>query len=504
MKIQLLDKEVWWGGRAEDGAAMPLTAKSRFFNDFAKGDADQSSPLYLSSAGRYIHSDKPFSFSIDGGVIDVNGESEIELGEGYGNLRGAYMAAAEKFFIHDAPAPEKEFFTSPQFNTWIELMYDQNQVQILEYARSIVASGITPGILMIDEGWAEDYGVYDFYPGRFADPKAMLDELHALGFKVMLWVTPYISPDSNTYRQLRGTDLLLKDENGKIAIREWWNGFSCSLDLTNPEACAWLKAKLDGIMEKYGVDGFKFDAGDANFYRNSDKAFVPQFAQDYTTSFNKFAEGYSYNELRAVWNMSGSSLICRLHDKFHSWTENGLNTIVPNTLTQGLLGYHFGCPDMIGGGDYGSFLESGFAFDTKMYIRWMEASLLMPMIQFSVAPWRVLSADEFKVILDLLEVRKQYLPYILELAKESRVTREPIVRPLDYQFPNSGYAENANAFMLGSKYLVVPCIEKGACSVEITLPEGVWKYPDGKLYQGGEHAVIDCPLEVLPIFEKVQ
>lgn len=30
--------------------------------------------------------------------------------------------------------------------------------------------------------WSEDYGVYDFYPGRFENPKAMIDELHELVF----------------------------------------------------------------------------------------------------------------------------------------------------------------------------------------------------------------------------------------------------------------------------------------------------------------------------------
>jgi hypothetical protein len=33
---------------------------------------------------------------------------------------------------------------------------------------------------MIDEGWAEGYGVWDFHRGRFPDPKAMMDEHRAL------------------------------------------------------------------------------------------------------------------------------------------------------------------------------------------------------------------------------------------------------------------------------------------------------------------------------------
>ncbi len=73
------------------------------------------------------------------------------------------------------------------------LGYNQNEEDILDYAQSIIDNGFTPGIYMIDEGWSEDYGVYDFYPGRFTDPKGMIEKLHQMGFKVMLWVTPNFS-----------------------------------------------------------------------------------------------------------------------------------------------------------------------------------------------------------------------------------------------------------------------------------------------------------------------
>jgi len=36
-------------------------------------------------------------------------------------------------------------FTRPQYNTWIELMYDQNEAAILKYAQSIVDQGYPRG-----------------------------------------------------------------------------------------------------------------------------------------------------------------------------------------------------------------------------------------------------------------------------------------------------------------------------------------------------------------------
>ena len=69
---------------------------------------------------------------------------------------------------------------------------------------------------MIDDGWAEDYGRWEFNRRLFPDPKGMIDRLHALGFRVMLWTCPFISPDSVEYKRLRDRGLLIRDAQGRI------------------------------------------------------------------------------------------------------------------------------------------------------------------------------------------------------------------------------------------------------------------------------------------------
>lgn len=48
--------------------------------------------------------------------------------------------------------------------------------------------------------------------------------------------------------------------------------------------------------------------------------------------------------------MGGQPLVQRLRDRQHSWDLNGLASLIPNGLAQGLAGYAYICPDMIGGG----------------------------------------------------------------------------------------------------------------------------------------------------------
>lgn len=66
-------------------------------------------------------------------------------------------------------------FFLPIHNTWIELMYNQNQKDIMIYAKNIFGNDLLTGVLMIDDNRQEDYGKWDFHQGLFSDPKLMID-----------------------------------------------------------------------------------------------------------------------------------------------------------------------------------------------------------------------------------------------------------------------------------------------------------------------------------------
>lgn len=503
--FRFLKGEYWYGGIVHLGRVMPISENSEAVFDLISGEkaSDQYSPLFISNKGRYIYSEKPFIITFSNGGISIEGIGETELSEGFETLKGAAVAAAKKHFNLCGKIPERNFFRVPQYNTWIELMYNQNEKDILNYAQSLLNEGMKSGILMIDEGWASDYGDFDFCCKKFKNPVLMVEKLHSMGFKVMLWVTPHISPDSDCFRELRNTDFLVRDSDGKIAVREWWNGYSCILDLSNPKACDWFRGKLCGVMEKYGVDGFKFDAGGAYLYRGDDKTAVVQEACEHTLSFDRFCAGFEYNELRSVWNCGGEPIVCRLQDKIPQWDhEEGITALMPNMLLQGLLGYYYGCPDMVGGGAYAYFNKDDRGCDEELYLRWLETSLLCPMVQFSISPKRVLSEESFKKVMQLIELREKYAEKIIELAENAATSGEPIIRYMEYEFPCEGMEEITDQFMLGSDTLVAPVTEKGALKRKVALPKGKWKCGE-KEYCGGCTVEVIAPPGELLIFEKM-
>jgi alpha-glucosidase (family GH31 glycosyl hydrolase) len=331
----------------------------------------------------------------------------------------------------------------------------------------------------------------------------MMRRLHDQGFKVMLWICPYFSPDCETFRLANKAGYFLKDKRGGTHITKWWNGYSASLDLTNPEAVKYFQGRLQYLVDEYGVDGFKLDAGDARSYRDPNiKSFEPISPNAFSERWAALGLPFKLNEYRACWKLAGQPLAQRLRDKGHNWED--LQQLIPDALAQGLMGYAFMCPDMIGGGEYSYFYNNpDKPLDQELIVRSAQCSALMPMMQFSVAPWRVLSEENMTICRDMALLHEKMGPEILNMAKAAAESGEPIVRPMEYMFPHQGYAETKDQFLLGENILVAPVLEKGASSRSIVFPKGTWRGDDGSIVEGPCTQTIDAPLARLPWYRKV-
>ncbi len=514
VELNIEKGEYWWAGLSSLGHQTPYNDSSVVSCDlWGDNKGNQAQPLLLSNKGRYVWSESPIKYEFNKGKLTVTvREGEIVSGTAGNNLRSAYEFAVKNFFPPNGKIPDELLFTHPQYNTWIELMYDQNEEDILKYAQAIIDNGYPPGVLMIDDNWQENYGIWKFSPRRFNDPKGMMKKLHDMGFQVMLWVCPFISPDSEVFRYLaqegmlildpqKTQDILWANTKNKAAIIRWWNGASACLDLSNPKTQEWFKEELDYLVNEFGVDGFKFDAGDADFYINDVVSFKSGSPNDHTTYFAELGLHYPLNEYRASWKMAGLPLAQRLRDKGHRWGD--IKKLIPDLMSQSIMGYTYTCPDMIGGGEYRSFLNAS-SIDEELVVRSAQVHALMPMMQFSVAPWRVLSKENEAICLNMAKLHEKMGPMILDLAKEASQTGEPIVKPMALAYPESGYETIKDQFMLGNTILVAPVVEKGARSRSVVLPKGKWIADDGKTVKGGKTIQIDVPLERLPYFRKAQ
>ena len=517
LTVEILENEYWWGGSSALADPLPLHRGSpRYEIDMYFG-YNQTMPLYISSLGRYIWSEKPLKVLCEGGVFYLESEVEIVLGSGGDCLRDAYLEASRKYFPFTGKVPPLKFFDTAQYNTWMEFDYAQSQKGVLEYAHGIVDNGYTPGILMIDEGWQKHYGIWDFDRAKFPDPKAMMEELHSMGFTVMLWIVPlvncagrefFLATEGDAWGMeggAGGKTYFLRTDAGDPALIKWWNGYSAILNFCREDDREFLDRQLRFLMDEYGVDGFKLDGGIIGMYsptrvlNGAQTGFLPD---ELNIAWNEFGARYAYHEYKDTYKGGGKGTISRLQDRHHAWEGKGIQSILPAALSQGLLGHPFICPDMVGGGEWANKYVPGFKCDEELFIRMAQLSALFPMIQFSWAPWRALSEENQKICLDAARLHQTFGEYIKKHVKVSAVSGEPILRHMEYQYPHCGYERVGDQFMLGDDILVAPVLNKGQREREVVLPEGEWLLRGETKYDGGQTVTVKTPLEHLAYFVK--
>lgn len=510
LEFKMLPGEEWWGGidhfkRDMDGNSftLPLDCSSRVYLDMKQNYTNHAVPFFLSSRGRYIWSDEPFEIWFENGVVRAAGAQDLALVEAGTSLREAFLHASARHFKPSGLIPEERFITNPQYNTFIELAVP-TQEGVLNYARNIVANGFpSDAVLMIDAGWAKYHGNFTPDKDKFPDMKAMCDTLHSMGFKVMLWVVPFVSPDSKDFHRLKKAGYLVMRKDGTDPyISKWWGGYSGVLDTSNPAAREWFVNALKEVQERYGVDGFKFDAGDYYSYKESEVKVFDGVSYDsrHGELWASLFRDFPYHEFRACWKMAGQPVVQRLQDKDYSW--NGVGLLLPSMLASSMEGHQFVCPDMIGGGQFATFVGiDDDKFDQELIVRSCQIHAMMPMMQFSAAPWRILSHANLEICRKAAWMHREMAPYLLEQAHKCALSGEPILRPMDYAFPGQGFEACLDQYMLGDDLLVAPMVTSGT-SRSVTLPAGRWTDEYGKIYKGGRSYEIEVPLDRIPRFKK--
>jgi alpha-glucosidase (family GH31 glycosyl hydrolase) len=515
--IPVLPGECFWGGIVRHGDQMPFDGEKPIKESLYQNLwGNQGCPVLVSSKGRYVWSEEPFEFEIAGDTLRISKAlGTIEQGAGHGSLRGAYLAVCQKFFPPSGRCPHELAFLAPQYNSWIDVKKHPTQDKVLAYADAILAAGMPPGVFMIDDFWYRNNGWWDWDCEAFPDPKAMVEKLHAQGFAVVLWVSPFVTPDTREFLWLKEQDYLLRtsatahgDELEYVktakdirpAIQSWWNGFSAVLDLSHPDAFAWFQGRLDRLVEEFGIDGFKFDGGDSYRYQAHDISHSPRTPNGHCEDFGRIGLKYPISEYRACWKLGGQHLLQRVRDKAHRWDTGGLADTIPTSLAQGLVGYPYTCPDMVGGGEVTWDIDG--KLDQELFVRWAQSATFFPMVQYSLLPSRILDEKHLACAMKMIELRKEMGSKILELAQHAARTGEPIMRHMAYVFPDEGFEHVNDQYMVGDDLLVAPVLQKGAFSRVVRFPSGTWRGDDGSVVVGPKSLEVPAPLERLPWYTR--
>ncbi|XP_020761659.2 myogenesis-regulating glycosidase isoform X4 [Odocoileus virginianus] len=407
-----------------------------------------------------------------------------------------------RYFNKPSRVPAPEAFRDPIWSTWVLYGRAVDQDKVWRFAQQIRQHRFNSSHLEIDDMYTPAYGDFDFDEAKFPNASDMFRSLRDAGFRVTLWVHPFVNYNSSRFGEGVERELFVREPTGRLpALVRWWNGIGAVLDFTRPEARDWFQGHLRRLRSRYSVASFKFDAGEVSYLPRDFSTYRPLsdpniWSRRYTEMALPF---FSLAEVRVGYQSQNISCFFRLVDRDSVWGYDlGLRSLIPAVLTVSMLGYPFILPDMVGGNAVSERSTSGGDVpERELYVRWLEVAAFMPAMQFSVPPWRY-DAEVVAIAHKFTALRASLVaPLLLELAGEVTDTGDPIVRPLWWIAPGDETAHRIDSqFLIGDTLLVAPVLEPGKQERDVYLPAGKWRSYKGELFDKTPVLLTDYPVDL--------
>ena len=352
-------------------------------------------------------------------------------------------------------------------------------------------------------GWNSMRFDEEFYP----DPKALTDELHQMGIRLMVSVWSKIDMNSEVGRQM-------KHDNYYIPGTDW-------IDFFNPEAAASYWKNFRERLLPLGIDAWWQDATEpenddlAGRRVNNGKWSGEQVRNIYPLMVNKTVyEGLvAAGKEPMILTRSGFPGIQRYGSALWSGDVGNDWETFRRQIVAGLGVQAAGVPWWTY--DAGGFFRPYDQYNNQDYIermlRWIETSVYLPLMRVhgymsNTEPWNY-GEEAKQIIAKCLQEREQLRPYIERCAE--RVSKEgyTLMRPLVFDFANDPEAlKQKYEYMFGPSLLVSPITEPGVTVWKTYLPKNQDGWKDmrtGRHYDGGQTVTTQVDKTCIPVFVRV-
>lgn len=429
-------------------------------------------------------------------------------------------------------------FPEDRMGLWQCKLRYRTQDEVLSVARQYQKEGIHIDQIVIDFFHWTVQGDWKFDTTYWPDPKAMVDELHSMGIKVIVSVWPSVDRKSENFQPMMDRGLLIRTERGAAQTYDY-QGDCVEIDVFNPETrkYVWEICKknyydfgidafwLDNSEPDYGVydfDHYRYIAGPALSCSN----IYPQlYSRVFYDNMKDLGDGTVVNLLRCAWagsqkygNVVWSGDVPSTFEAFYDQLQAGLN--------MGLAGIPWLTTD-VGGFMTDDVNDPDFQ---QLLIRWYEFAVYSAVLRmhgdrgpYNIPPldtrdwgggylhtgqpnelWSY-GEENYRIMKKYYDIRIEMHDYIKQLYEEASSNGSPLIRTMFYEFPEDSKCwELQDQYMFGSDYLVAPIFHLNQFEREVYLPAGKWEDTrDHKVYNGGQTITADAPLDSMPVFKRI-
>ncbi len=394
------------------------------------------------------------------------------------------------------------------------------EARVREIAALFRKHQIPCDVIHLDIHYMDGYRCFTWDPRRFPDPPALLEALHAQGFRVVSMIDCGIKADRAYHVCAEGLiqGMFCTYPDGKPAGGPVWPGECYFPDFTNPKVRAWWGQLYAPLLDA-GVDGFWNDMNEPTVIGPGGKTLAGCVRHDWegqSADHRQAHNVYGMQMVRAsveglqrlrpeerpfVFTRSGWAGVQRYAT---SWTADNQSTwehlklSMAMVMSLGLSGLAFTGPD-IGGFEGNS--------EGELLVRWTQMGAFLPFFRNHTAlvsanqePW-AFGEPYTSLNRSAIELRYRLLPYLYTAVWQCSQTGIPIVRPLVMAYPQDAKTRALDdQFLCGDALLVAPVCAAGATSRQVYLPAGEWYgFWNDERFRGPATIDVDAPLKRIPV-----
>ncbi len=398
----------------------------------------------------------------------------------------------------------------------------QNDAEVRSLVDEFERHDLPLSAVHLDIHYMRGHRVFTIDEERFPDMPALARDLRERGVALVAIVDPGVKaePGYPVYDEGRARDLFCTLPSGAPVIAPVWPGDCAFPDFTNPRTREWWGEQYRFFVDN-GIAGVWQDMNEPAAFAAFGEPTLPTVTRhDMDGRGGSHLEGHNLYALlearaghealrrlapeRRPWILSRAGW-AGMQRYAWSWTGDNesdwwsLAQSIRIAIGLGLSGLPYTGPDIGGFGGKPT---------PELFVRWFQVGALLPFFRVHSAfftlrrePW-CFGSEVLPILRKYLKLRVRLLPYLYTLAFETSESGAPLVRPMFYENEEDPALWDVDdQFLLGSDLLVAPILEPGATRRKVYFPPGCWcGLWDERCYEGGREAVIEAPLDTLPLF----
>ncbi len=393
---------------------------------------------------------------------------------------------------------------------------NDSQQEVLDDMAMIRKEDLALSGMWLDRPFDVAVNDFGFDPKKFPDAKAMVAAVHALGFRMGEWSTPYLDPGPKNPKakhhdaaEQQGFFVKTMVGTGESKLQQW----GPPIDFTKSGATAFWKSLIKQAADA-GIEGWKLDYGediqlgilgarfnygfaDGSDERTMHHGYMPLYHQPYAESLPKtggflLCRAGTYGD-QALTSIVWPGDLCANWTKFgdcdeHGCHAGGLPVAVSEAISLATSGYP------LFGSDTGGYRHGRAS--KELFLRWLGHTALSGILQIGGGsqhnPWDFkkyagnpygesqFDQETLDVARELIRLHTRLFPYLYTDAwKANKHEGIGPIRALGMMHPELAlhpglHEHEADEYYLGDFLLVAPVLTPGG-KREVWLPPGEWR-----------------------------